>query len=649
MPLNNRLWLVAFAVCLFVMTPPATQAQSSTPDPQKIKELITQLGDRNFLVRERAQTDLARMGVAAFDELFGAMRDNDLEIAQRAQYLIRSVQIEWTRPEFSEEVNSYLSRYATLNVDDRRSRIASLARLHTIDALSALCRISRYDISESLSKEAALAAAIQFQGAQGEEKENVAKVITTRIGESPRTGPSWLKVFRQSLDEPDEAAAKWEKLVRSEIDLFTTRPAMTSQQTVLDLVRWQVDHLRSEGKQEEALDSMREVLPISAKFSESQLLDLTTWFLDRKGPSVVGELAELHAKRKPAPDNQVIGGPFGENPSLLYLLAESELVQNHIEQAERYADAALQLQPDAFDSHYLTAQALQERGCFRWSRNEFEYVIDNNDIDDRFAMLARRQYAEMEHDHGFSDKAAEIMWPWVEFVEKRQPAKRDPFGAAESEAFGSYLSRAYLFRATAQEQQGNLKAAQEDLLKALKYEEDEPDALIAAYRLGKKDEMWNTKAREHIDHTLEFYKPYIKQFQEQYQYFKRNRRGNNDVMGAQTAQSAMYCNQYAWLVSNTYGDFDHAIEASLLSLELQPGNGAYLDTLAHCYAAKGDWGKAVQCQRQAVQQMPHSGMVREKYFEFAEQCKKHMIDFQPLELPASPDTHFPDYQKKGER
>ncbi|PQO33132.1 tetratricopeptide repeat protein [Blastopirellula marina] len=652
MPWNNRLGRVIAAVCLLLTSPlavPMVHAQSSTPPPPQVENLIDQLGDTNFLVRERAQTDLARMGVTAFDQLFGAMRDDDPEVARRAQYLIRSVEIEWPRPEFSEEVNSYLNRYGSLNIDNRRSRIGELGRLHSIDALSALCRISRYDVSEAISKEAALAAAIQFQGAKGEEKEQVVKIITDRIGDSPRTGPSWLQIFRKSLDHPDQATQEWQAQVQKEIDLFTTRPAMTSQQTVLDLVRWEVDQLRSEGKQEEALAAMRDVIRISSKFSESELIDLTTWFLDRKGPSVVTQLAAMHAENHPVPDDRVMGGPFGDNPSLLYLLAEAELVQNHIDLANQYADAALEMVPEAFDSHYLTAQALQERGCYRWSRREFQHVIDNNKIDDQVSIFARVQYAELEHDHGNSKRAMEIMWPWVEVAEKKGPGKSDPFGGrALEEVNGASLARAYLFRATYREQQGKFKEAQEDLLKALKHDEDEADVLIAAYRLGQKDELWQTKAKEHIDHTIAFYKPYIERFENQYEFFKKNRRGD-DTMGAQSAQMARYCNQYAWLVGNTYGDFDHAIAASQLSLELVPGNGAYLDTLAHCYAAKGDWEKALQCQRQAVQQMPHSGMVRQKYLEFVEECKKHKIDVQPLDLPSSPDTHFPDFLKDGEK
>lgn len=203
MPRNSRLGLLGAAVCLLIVGPwsavPAFGRSTPGAAPEKVRNLIVQMGDRNFTIRERAQTELARMGIAAFDQLFGAMRDPDLEIARRAQYLIRSVEIEWTRPEFSDEVNAYLNRYGRLNIENRRSRIGELARLHSFDALSALCRISRYDVSEVLSKEAALAAAIQFQNSPEDEKVRISEIISERVEESPRVGPNWLRVFQESL------------------------------------------------------------------------------------------------------------------------------------------------------------------------------------------------------------------------------------------------------------------------------------------------------------------------------------------------------------------------------------------------------------------------------------------------------------------
>ena len=57
-------------------------------------------------------------------------------------------------------------------------------------------------------------------------------------------------------------------------------------------------------------------------------------------------------------------------------------------------------------------------------------------------------------------------------------------------------------------------------------------------------------------------------------------------------------NQYAWLIGNTEGDFDEALKCSRKSLELQPDEGGYYDTLAHVYFGKGDLRKRRQVPNQ---------------------------------------------------
>ena len=42
-------------------------------------------------------------------------------------------------------------------------------------------------------------------------------------------------------------------------------------------------------------------------------------------------------------------------------------------------------------------------------------------------------------------------------------------------------------------------------------------------------------------------------------------------------------NQLAWIVGNTTGDMNEALEHALRAVELSPESGAYLDTLAHVY------------------------------------------------------------------
>lgn len=73
---------------------------------------------------------------------------------------------------------------------------------------------------------------------------------------------------------------------------------------------------------------------------------------------------------------------------------------------------------------------------------------------------------------------------------------------------------------------------------------------------------------------------------------------------------AQMLNQYAWLVSNTVGDYQEALRASHRSLELMGERAGFLDTLARCYYALGDYATALKHQRRAVALEPHTGQIR---------------------------------------
>ena len=72
----------------------AAGAGSSAPRPaepsrQEIHRLIEQLGDKDYFVRQQAETHLAQLGFEAFDALSEATTHEDLEIAARAKRLLQ--------------------------------------------------------------------------------------------------------------------------------------------------------------------------------------------------------------------------------------------------------------------------------------------------------------------------------------------------------------------------------------------------------------------------------------------------------------------------------------------------------------------------------------------------------------------------------
>ena len=91
-----------------------------------------------------------------------------------------------------------------------------------------------------------------------------------------------------------------------------------------------------------------------------------------------------------------------------------------------------------------------------------------------------------------------------------------------------------------------------------------------------------------------------------------NRQGDDSYSRSPTG---LY-NQWAWLVSNTEGDYDKAVRYSLRSLEFNPDQASCLDTLGRCYFSAGRIEEAVEVQRRAVELQPWMKIMRRQLDEF---------------------------------
>ncbi|MCC9607027.1 hypothetical protein LOC68_14905 [Blastopirellula sp. JC732] len=622
--------------------PVSLAAANEDPSRDRIDQLIQQLGHKNFAIRERAQNELSAIGVAAFDQVYEAMNHRDLEIARRAQYLARSLNVNWAREDYSPEVRAFLTRYSKQNEDQRSSLIGQLGELTSMDAISALSRISRLEISERLSKEAALVIALnQGIGLSPDSIQQLKETINEEIGNSERTGPVWLRLYEKSLDDPAPAIDARQTLIEQELQTFAGRPERTTRHIVQDLLRWQVEQQRKLGRDDDSLETMRQVIRISQP-SSSELIDITTWLLNQRGPQIVEELAAHYADPEQKEKEGVVTGQFVDDANLLYLLAEAKLVQSKIDEATAVADQAHHMNDALVDNVFLTAAALHNRGLIRWAEREYRRVIEKEGaLSPRYSAWPTRQLGEMLSDRKRYADAAAIYKPLIDIYDAE--TKR---GKTSDEAEGD-RSRYHYFLARAAEQKGDVELAKTELIKANERDPFEVDVLIMMHRISK-DSKWLESTRPKIEDARAEFKKTVEDFQKHWDFFKRNGRGV-EFLGSDLRTYTRELNQYAWLVGNTYGDLDHAIEASLLSLELAPGEGAYLDTLAHCYYANKDYAKAVECQTEAVEQMPHYTEIREKYNKFADAYEKNVGPLVRWQPPVDPESFFPDEKEKGDK
>ena len=135
------------------------------------------------------------------------------------------------------------------------------------------------------------------------------------------------------------------------------------------------------------------------------------------------------------------------------------------------------------------------------------------------------------------------------------------------------------------------------------------------YRFKESDEAFRAKALEAIQRSVTSYEDQIKAIEVKI-------KNTLDRLEKQRLQwdLARAFNQYAWLVCNTTGDYQKAVDYSVKSLEIRNWESAsYLDTLGHAYFAAKDFENAVKYQQQAVDKDPGSvGMRRQlKVFQDA--------------------------------
>jgi hypothetical protein len=159
-------------------------------------------------------------------------------------------------------------------------------------------------------------------------------------------------------------------------------------------------------------------------------------------------------------------------------------------------------------------------------------------------------------------------------------------------------ARMHYFEACAAAARGDAAGQRAALEEASSTIAKDVDALIALYHLDDDAADRRAKARLLVREALE--------------HIEGGMDGSSDDMQSR--------NEYAWLVANTEGDVAKATRYSRETLADSPDNASYLDTLAHCHAAAGDFPMAIRTQRLAHRFEPHNRIIRLNLEKFERQA-----------------------------
>lgn len=592
--LRSRSWrwspwiLCLLAASVWANDPASSEVRQADVD-KHVGALIEQLGAPEYSTREKAQATLQRMGLSAFDALYDAMQHDDIEVARRARYLVRSMPIRWSLDADTPEVKNVLRGYGDRPNLDRRSRMDRLALLRDDQGVAPLCRLARFETDHVLSKHAALLVMNLAMPEGDAERGARATAIRDTLGSSRRPAADWLRALAETLDSTQPPWERWDQLVRSELEVLTQFPEKSDPAVVRDLMRWQADQLWRIHRESEAEEVVRRSLELLAGERED-LVEAVDWLLNRKLWGLVEELA------------QRFGTKFDDDLELLYSLAQAQRYQKKPELANQTAEHARALVATPY-LHVRQGMALQERGIVDWAEQEYRRVFELAPIGDPLDLQARRLLSEMLHDIGKDLPAAQVLQQMSDAAAKDASiAKLISQNLTDTRA---WLARMQYFYALHYGESGDRAKQREYLEKAVKEYPLELDALIAMHHFPDADEAWREQSRQKIRAAAEKLGSEIRQLEKQVDQ-PLNEAAQSDSKG----ELAQKCNEYAWLVANTDGDYAEALRCSLRSLELVPGSAAYLDTLGRCYFANRDYKNAIRYQSQAIQLEPHSSQMR---------------------------------------
>lgn len=603
-------WL-AFCVPQVAAVCAGAESAAQSEGEKRIAALIAELGASDFAAREKAQGSLAQLGLEAFDALHAAQNHDDPEIALRARYLVRSMSVRWFAESDAPETVRLLQGYGDLPEGERRNRMDKLAALDGRRGIIPLCRLARFETLDMLAKYAALKIMDAPPPETEEAKAAFIKAAREIAGSSKRTAAQWLRLYTQTLEKPATALAAWDQATQAEHALFIQD--RTTVEIARDLYRYQVELLRREAREDEAANVTRRMFGLLEK-APDKVLEFVGWLRATKAWPQVLELAE---KFRPA---------FEANSQLLYSLAEAYQHLGQAEKADATALQALALHPENQELHVNLATALEhELGLVKWAEQEFRQAIKLAAADSMTACRARLLLSELLHDQLHELDAAELLQPVCDMMQKSEAYKETVGRARRDQNPESVIARMNYFYACHYLEQGDSAKQRKHLELALSGEDQDADVLIAMYRLKDADEAFRAKTKERIQSEIKRCREDVENELVQLQ------RAEDLAQSASRDNLATFYNQYAWLVANTFGDYEEAVQFSHKSLEIRQNYGGFLDTLGRCYYGKGDLYNAVKYQARAAKITFHSGQIRRQLEFFIKEAKDRGIALPPDE------------------
>ncbi|MGL6226413.1 MAG: hypothetical protein ACRC10_07285 [Thermoguttaceae bacterium] len=526
-----------------------------------VAELILQLGDDDFFVREQAEKDLQQLGLKVVRELQDASLGSDLEIAERAKKLLQLLEINWTDSVDTPPVRSLMQQYAQSDMMQRK--IGLIGELSDWsgnrdflngEGIHALCRIVRFE-RDPLVRAEAVRAIIALPPLRYSSRFHwFEKVIETFEGMEDDFLIDLIRSFAQTRN--DVIRLREQLLFQPDLSIPTS------------LIE-QVDRLEKS----------------IATFRESRL-----WSEGRKGT-----------------DSDIL---------LFYAIAELQEGLGLNEEVQRTVQGALEVVPvwteeglSPYLAHYLVALYLEERNCPKWANREYEMVAQK---EPRFKSEVYARIGGNCLPLDEIEKAAESFQIVVETVAHPLNPGNDFF--AGNPTFFAMMQQYCLAKIAFQ--QGNRAGSQQYLEEVFRRDPSFADGLILRHQLGLQQsvragltiEVESEQIGEYRLQTSEMIERTLMNSTRTIEEMRRTRGIDERTSGP--------LNQLAWILANTGGDYELALKSVEEALLFCPDNPGFLDTLAHVYHLNRENDRAIATESRAIAIAPQIQLFRKALKQF---------------------------------
>jgi tetratricopeptide (TPR) repeat protein len=571
---------------------PATASEAERLNA-RVTALIKDLGSEQYLVRQHAQEELRQLGPLAFDALAAAESDRDIEVASRARYLVQLIRVDWVRDGDSPRVKGILQDYEFADESQRVQKLELLANQPQEIGLEPLCRLVRFEQSPVVSKQGALLVLQQKEKPGPDWRKARLKIIESTLSGSQRPGARWLLTAAKFERDPEAGLIEWKRLVEEELAATSGSPTPLELEVAQGLQQRHAEMLYRQSRPEDAKQVVRAIIQRAEDDAES-LERLVDWLVKQNALDMLDEVARRFAHR------------VNSNADLLYAMAQARRSQGKTKEADEMAALASKLLGDEPREHLSAASKLQKRGLHDWSEHEFRRTVAVSTEESLYTVMARIYLAELLYDVERDYDAAEALRKMFELMSSNGTV----MNLVQDIERGKHVpARMHFYYACHYRKKNELARMRKHLDQGIEADPEDADILIAMY----DDSVDNAERRKRVMTRIN---TIAEQFRGQI----------TQTASEEAPYQANPYNQYAWLIANTEGNYDLALQYSHKSLEIMPDTASYLDTLAHCYAAKRDFKNAVHYQSRAAELEPHTMQIQRALTKFKADLEKSKDD-----------------------